>query len=201
VIERFAEPVTTRYVVLPYDDVDTDQIIPAGFLMTGARANLGRFVFHNWRFTPAGEPRAELSFDVPVKDARLLVAGHNFGCGSSREHAVWSLLDAGFRAVVSTSFGDIFRANALSNGLLPIELDGAVIRRLIDDPAWREATITIDVPGQRVALPDASWHTFPLPPFRKHCLIAGLDELDYLLSIEAQRASYETSRGLSAGLN
>lgn len=173
-------------LVLPVDNIDTDQIIPARFLTTTERVGLGRHAFADWREKP----------DCPLDDPRaagcgVLVAGDNFGCGSSREHAPWALLDFGFRAVVSTSFADIFRENAHKNGLLTVQLDVAFHRRLLESP-WQE--VRIDVPNCTLSLPEGKICEFPLDPFAKHCLCNGIDELAYLLEFGAEVTAYEAGQ-------
>jgi 3-isopropylmalate/(R)-2-methylmalate dehydratase small subunit len=176
------QPITTvrsTCVVLPVDDIDTDQIIPARFLTTTERTGLGPHAFHDWRYFSDGSLNPDFPLNGPAaREARILVAGRNFGCGSSREHAVWSLMDAGIQAVVSSAFADIFRGNALGNGLLPVQLDERVVATLIGGGG---ATITIDLAAQEVTLPDETVAHFAVPRFAKHCLMHGLDELGFLL--------------------
>jgi 3-isopropylmalate/(R)-2-methylmalate dehydratase small subunit len=175
------EPFTTltaTYVVLPVDDVDTDQIIPARFLKTTDKRGLGASLFADWRERP------DFPLDRPdAAGAQILVAGANFGCGSSREHAPWALVGWGLRAIVALSFADIFRQNALKNGLLPVVVDAALHRRLIEvrgvDAAAR---ITMDVAGQTVGLVGGPSARFDIDPFAKECLVHGIDELGYLLT-------------------
>jgi 3-isopropylmalate/(R)-2-methylmalate dehydratase small subunit len=175
------EPFTTltaTYVVLLVDDVDTDQIIPARFLKTTDKRGLGTSLFADWRERP------DFPLDRPdAAGAQILVAGANFGCGSSREHAPWALVGWGLRAIVALSFADIFRQNALKNGLLPIAVDAALHRRLLEaraaDP---KARITVDVAGQTVGLVGGPAARFDIDPFAKECLVHGIDELGYLLA-------------------
>ncbi len=179
---------TTRTVVLPADNVDTDQIIPARFLKGTTRDGLGRHLFADWR-------RAQPGFvlDQPeAHGAQLLVAGRNFGCGSSREHAVWALRDHGFRAVVALSFADIFRANALKNGLLPIALEERAHGLLVAAPG---AEVSVDVEAGTLTLPGGAPAAFDLAPFARYCLLHGQDELDFLLSQAPQIEAYERSLG------
>ncbi|MGH7651071.1 MAG: 3-isopropylmalate dehydratase small subunit [Gemmatimonadaceae bacterium] len=194
VVETF-EALTSTCIVLPAENVDTDQIIPARFLKTVERRGLGAHLFADWRLDAAGRPRPEFPLNSPdSKNASVLVAGHNFGCGSSREHAPWALLDFGFRAVISTGFADIFRNNALKTGLLPVTLDPdayAHLRELL--AATPGAPVTIDLASQTVTLPDGSAHTFPIDPFTQHCLLNGVDELGFLLAEDAAIAAYESS--------
>jgi 3-isopropylmalate/(R)-2-methylmalate dehydratase small subunit len=169
---------SARYVVLPDDDVDTDQIIPARFLKTTDKRGLGASLFADWRERP-GFPLVQ----PDAAGARILVAGANFGCGSSREHAPWALAGWGLRAVVARSFADIFQQNALKNGLLPVAVDAATHRRLVDarcaDPG---AIIAVDLPAQMVGLASGPQSRFEIDPFAKECLVRGVDELGYLLA-------------------
>ncbi len=186
------EPITTltsSYIVLANDDVDTDQIIPARFLTTTQRTGLGTHLFHDWRYDAAGQPKPAFVLNTPAARGRqILVAGRNFGCGSSREHAVWALMDAGFRAVISASFADIFRGNALGNGLLPVQLDPAVVARLLRD---EPGDLTIDLGAQTVTRGGKVLAKFDVPPFAKHCLERGIDEMEFLLGADEQISSYE----------
>jgi 3-isopropylmalate/(R)-2-methylmalate dehydratase small subunit len=190
------EPFTTfssHVVMLPVDNVDTDQIIPARFLKTTDKAGLGASLFSDWRYAPDGSPRPDFALNRPeVRGAQVLLAGDNFGCGSSREHAPWALAGWGLRAVVSTSFADIFRNNALKNGLLPVAVDAETHARLLEllgaDPA---AHVTIDLEHQTLRLPDGAAVTFPIDGFARHCLLEGVDELGYLLQHNRRIADYE----------
>jgi 3-isopropylmalate/(R)-2-methylmalate dehydratase small subunit len=180
---------TSRYVVLPIDNVDTDQIIPARFLKVTSKAGLGEKLFADWRYDREGHERPEFVLNQEAsRDARVLVAGDNFGCGSSREHAPWALHDYGFRAVVSTSIADIFRNNSLKNGLLPIVVEPAFHERLV---AQRGGEVTVDLEGQTIALPDGTSTRFPIEPFARYCLLHGIDEMDFLLSQQDAIAAYE----------
>jgi len=180
---------TSRYVVLPIDNVDTDQIIPARFLKVTTKAGLGEKLFADWRYDRDGKQRPEFVLNQEAaRGARVLVAGDNFGCGSSREHAPWALHDYGFRAVVSTSLADIFRNNSLKNGLLPIVVDPAFHERLV---AQRGGEVTVDLEGQTIALPDGTSTRFPIEPFARYCLLHGIDEMDLLLSQQDAIAAYE----------
>jgi 3-isopropylmalate/(R)-2-methylmalate dehydratase small subunit len=189
------EPISTfssRVVALPAENIDTDQIIPARFLKVTDKAGLGEALFSDWRYLADGTPNPDFVLNRPeARGARLLVAGHNFGCGSSREHAPWALLGYGFRAVASTDFADIFRNNALKNGLLPITLDAAAHRKLMALAADPAAEVTVDLASQTVAFPDGETATFPIDPFAKHCLLNGLDQLAFLLGSEDAIARYE----------
>jgi 3-isopropylmalate/(R)-2-methylmalate dehydratase small subunit len=185
------EPFTTltsRTVVMPAANIDTDQIIPARFLTTTTRAGLGAQLFADWRYDASGAARAEFILNRPeARGARVLVAGRNFGCGSSREHAPWALLDHGFRAVVSTELADIFCSNALKNGLLPVIVDEATSAWLIGHPG---AEVHLDIRARTLAHGSGTVQ-FPLEPFAQHCLLQGVDELGYLLERRAAIEAYE----------
>jgi 3-isopropylmalate/(R)-2-methylmalate dehydratase small subunit len=182
----------SRTVCLPQTNIDTDQIIPARFLTTTTRAGLGRHAFHDWRYAEDGTPRADFVLNQPQADgARILVAGRNFGCGSSREHAPWALLDAGIRAVISSEIADIFRNNALKNGLLPIVLPAPVVDTLLAQPGLR---LQVDVAKRRVYWPEGEHVEFPLDPFAQTCLLEGVDELGYLLKHVSAIEHFETAR-------
>lgn len=169
----------SRTVVLRQRNIDTDQIIPARFLTTTERKGLGRHAFSDWRTLPDGSPDPAFPFNQFANaSARILVAGRNFGCGSSREHAPWALTDLGLRAVISSEIADIFRSNALKNGLLPIVLDDAVVDELLDNPGIE---LAIDVATRSVTLPDGRSFRFPLDAFAQTCLLEGVDQLGYLL--------------------
>ena len=184
--------IRSRTLVLPAENVDTDQIIPARFLVTTSREGIGRGLFADWRWEADGRPKPGFVLNTPAAEgARVLVAGRNFGCGSSREHAVWALQAGGFDAVVSTAFADIFRANALKNGLLPVVVDEALQRRLLETPG---AEVVIDVEACTLAS-GALAASFPLEPFARYCLLNGLDELTFILSREAEIAAFEAARG------
>lgn len=177
---------------LPRANIDTDQIIPARFLTTTTRDGLGQHAFHDWRYDAQGQPRADFVLNRPEsRQARILVAGRNFGCGSSREHAPWALLDAGIKAVISSGIADIFRNNALKNGLLPIVLPEAVVDTLLAQPGLR---LQIDVAKRRVYWPDGMFVEFALDTFAQTCLLEGVDELGYLLAQESAIAAFEERR-------
>ncbi len=177
------DPITrfrSRTVVMPSSNIDTDQIIPARFLTTTTREGLGAALFADWRYGEDGAPRADFVLNQPeARGCAILVAGRNIGCGSSREHAPWALLDYGFRAVISTEIADIFRSNSLKNGLLPIVVDEATHEWLTANPG---AELEIDLPAATVRLPDGRAATFPIEAFARYCLMNGVDELGYLLS-------------------
>jgi len=182
-------------VVLPVDNIDTDQIIPARFLKVTDRSGLGEALFADWRYDEAGRPVPDFPLNRPeAAGARVLVAGHNFGCGSSREHAPWALVDHGFRAVVSTYFADIFRSNALKNGLLPITVEAPVHGRLVRLAAERpDAKVTVDLEHQTLTLPSGERVVFPVEPFAKHCLLNGTDPLGFLLAEADAIGRYEAA--------
>jgi len=177
----------SKTVVLPNNDVDTDQIIPARFLTTTTRDGLGKSLFHDWRFDSDGAeiPQFVLNQEQ-FRNSAILVAGSNFGCGSSREHAPWALLDFGIRAVISTKIADIFRSNALKNGLLPIVVDHATHDWLLVNPG---AEIEIDVASSTLTLPNGDTARFPIDAFARHCLLQGIDQLEF---IQQQLSNIET---------
>ncbi len=183
----------SRAVVLAVNDIDTDQIIPARFLKVTDKSGLGQNLFSDWRYAADGSPRAEFALNAPrAKGAEILVAGDNFGCGSSREHAPWALTGFGFRAVVSMSFADIFKNNALKNGLLPVVVDAATHREVLEllgrEP---EAELAIDLAAQTLSLPEGRAVRFPIEPFAKSCLLNGVDELGYILRFEPRICEFE----------
>lgn len=184
---------TTRVVAIPTDHIDTDQIIPARFLKTVSKEGLGKNLFSDWRYDSEGRPNHDFPLNrAENQGARILLAGDNFGCGSSREHAPWALTDFGFRAVISTSFADIFRNNALKNGLLPLEVDDDTHKQLLslvaEDP---QLQLTIDLDTQLLILPDGRRVQFPIDTFNKICMLEGLDQLGYLLKHELEIQMYE----------
>jgi 3-isopropylmalate/(R)-2-methylmalate dehydratase small subunit len=188
---------TSSFVVLPRENVDTDQIIPARFLTTTSRDGLGPHAFQDWRYLPDGSPNPEFPLNRPdARGAHVLVAGHNFGCGSSREHAVWALMGAGFRAVVSSAFADIFRGNALGNGLLPIEVDAELLAALIAG-ATPGQRLGVDLERSTLTLPGGTAVPFAVPPFARHCILHGIDELQFLLGTGAEAEAYEARRPAS----
>jgi 3-isopropylmalate/(R)-2-methylmalate dehydratase small subunit len=188
------EAITSTYVVLPVDNIDTDQIIPARFLKTIERTGLGGAAFYDWRYHADGTPNAAFPLNQPgAAGARVLVTGRNFGCGSSREHAVWALLGAGVRVVVSTEFADIFRGNALANGLLPVQVTPGVIERLVRAAVDPSPEVTVDLDSQTLIMPDGEAVAFPIAPFAKHCLLHGIGELDFLLDAGAEVDAYEAA--------
>lgn len=179
----------SRTIVLRERNIDTDQIIPARFLTTTQRKGLGRFAFHDWRKRADGTPDPDFPFNDPANaDARILVAGRNFGCGSSREHAPWALIDLGLQAVISAQIADIFRSNALKNGLLPVVLPEAVVDELLTQPG---IALDIDVASSEVRFPDGRRFQFPLDEFARTCLLEGVDQLGYLLKQDPAITRYE----------
>jgi len=187
---------TSTLMPLPVNDIDTDQIIPARFLKATDKKGMGDNLFADWRYNADGFPKAEFVLNSPTYiGAQILLAGDNFGCGSSREHAPWALTGFGFRAVISTSFADIFRNNSLKNGLLPIIVDEAIHQSLFDlVEEAPTATVSIDLASQTVTLPDGRKVIFPVDPFNKACLLNGVDELGYILEFEKEIAAFEQSR-------
>ncbi len=178
-MEPVAE-IRSRTAVLPLEDIDTDQIIPARFLRTTVREGLGENLFADWRYNSDGGEIADFVLNRPESQgARILVAGRNFGCGSSREHAPWALLDYGFRAVISTEIADIFRNNSLKNGFLPVVVDAGIHRWLLDNPG---VELTLDVEARSLSLPDGRTAAFPLDSFSRYCLLNGVDQLGFLLN-------------------
>jgi 3-isopropylmalate/(R)-2-methylmalate dehydratase small subunit len=179
-------------VVIASRDIDTDQIIPARFLTTTTKEGLGKHLFADWRYHGDGSPKPEFVLNRPeARSAEILVAGRNFGCGSSREHAPWALLDYGFRAVISTEIADIFRGNSLMNGFLPIVVDEQTSQWLLDHPG---AELDIDLESLELSLPTGALVSFPIEPFARHCLLNGLDELGYLRSKLGDIERYEAAR-------
>jgi len=183
---------TSRTVVLRERNIDTDQIIPARFLTTTERKGLGKHAFNDWRQLPDGSPNPDFAFNrAENQGTKILVAGRNFGCGSSREHAPWALTDLGLRAVISAEIADIFRSNALKNGLLPIVLDEAVVDELLTQPGIE---LQIDVATRSVTLPDGRTYQFPLDSFAQTCLLEGVDQLGYLLKRHDAIVRFEAAR-------
>lgn len=184
---------TSRALPIPANDIDTDQIIPAQFLKVTDKNGLADALFFNWRYNDDKSPKADFIINKPESQgAQILLAGDNFGCGSSREHAPWALTSWGIRAVISTSFADIFRNNSLKNGLIPIIVDEATHKMLFDlvEEAPR-AELTVDLATQTLSYPGGSV-TFPIDPFNKTCLLNGVDELGYIMGFEKEIAEYES---------
>ncbi len=190
-------PLSSHAVLVVRDDIDTDQIIPARFLTTTSRTGLGRHLFADWRYDSAGAPRADFSLNARASaGAEIVVGGRNFGCGSSREHAPWALNDWGIRAVIASSFADIFRSNAHKNGVLTIALPEEMLHALHDAlrtaPTFR---ITVDLAAQQVTLPNGTLAAFEIDPFSKSCLLDGLDELGALLAALPAIEAWEMTCG------
>lgn len=184
--------VKSRTVVIPQTDIDTDQIVPARFLTTTTRKGLGKALFADWRYDRAGNPRPEFLLNRPeAAGCGVLVAGNNFGCGSSREHAPWALLDYGIRAVISTEIADIFRGNSLKNGLVPVTVDKATHGWLVENPG---VEVTVDVAASKLVLPDGRSVDFPIDGFSKYCLLNGVDQLGYLLKQADAISRFEDTR-------
>lgn len=184
---------TSRIMPLPMESVDTDQIIPARFLKATTKDGFGENLFRDWRYDASGSPVKDFVLNNPLYDGQILVAGKNFGCGSSREHAAWALADYGFRVVVSSFFADIFRNNALNNGLLPVQVTDAFLEQLLT--IGRTDTVTVDLDAQTIAI-DATGQseTFAINGYKKTCLLNGYDDIDFLLSIRPEIETYERTR-------
>jgi len=183
----------SRMVRLPINNIDTDQIIPARFLKTTSKKGLDKQLFNDWRYDAQGNPNPDFVLNQPqAQGTQVLLAGDNFGCGSSREHAPWALTQFGFRAVISTSFADIFKQNSLKNSLLPIVVPADVHAELFGTGA--DAVVKIDLPKQTLTTPSGRAVEFPVDAFSKHCLVEGVDELGYILSHEAAIAAFEAGR-------
>jgi len=183
----------SKIVVLPIENIDTDQIIPARYLKITSKEGLGDGLFQDWRYHKTdGTPVPDFPLNKPeAKGAQVLVTGDNFGCGSSREHAPWALTQYGFKAVISTSFADIFSGNALKNGLLPIVVPADVHKQLL---ASGGKNVKVDLRAQKLTLPDGKEVHFPIDPFAKECLLEGVDELGYMIKQEPAIAAYEAKR-------
>ena len=187
-IIRFSSPT----VVLPFDDIDTDQIIPARFLTTTTREGLGDALFSDWRYDGAGNPLPDFVLNTPAaQGAEILVAGNNFGCGSSREHAPWALLDYGFKAVISTQLADIFRNNSLKNGLVPIIVDPQTHAWLLEHPGTE---VEVDLEDTVIRLAHGQTVEFPLDRFSRYCMMHGTDQLGFLLQQDEAISAYERER-------
>jgi len=185
--------ITSKVIPLSHNNIDTDQIIPARYLKVTDKDGLVEGLFSGWRYKPDGQLDPEFPLNrAEYAKAQILVSGDNFGCGSSREHAPWALVGWGIRAIVSTSFADIFRNNALKNGLLPVRIDSATHQKIFKQvEANPEIQVTIDLTAQTLTLPDGDSVIFPIDPFSKTCLLEGVDQLGYLLKQETQITNYE----------
>lgn len=183
---------TSCCLLIRTENIDTDQIIPAIFLKTTERKGLGKYLFYNWRFDNKGKPKENEFRDLHHQSAKILVAGNNFGCGSSREHAVWALQDSGFKVIISSSFGDIFYNNSHKNGLLPVIVKPVELNKLFQTLEKHPKTkITIDLRNQKIIIKNQYIFSFPIDPFRKNCLIKGVDELGYILRFEKEIKDFE----------
>jgi 3-isopropylmalate/(R)-2-methylmalate dehydratase small subunit len=186
----------SRLVPLASENVDTDQIIPARFLKTTSKGGLGKVLFNDWRYDASGRPKPDFILNQPdCRGAEILLAGNNFGCGSSREHAPWALADFGFRAIISSSFADIFRNNCLKNGILPITVDRNILEKLFRlRAASPTIEVTIDLQAQVVILPSGEQVPFAIDVFSRKCLLEGMDEMGYLSKHADAVARFETAR-------
>jgi 3-isopropylmalate/(R)-2-methylmalate dehydratase small subunit len=188
---------TTVALPLARANVDTDQILPARYLQKPRSDDFGAYLFRDLRFGADGRERPDFALNDPAyRDARIVVAERNFGCGSSREHAVWALYDYGFRAAIAPSFGDIFASNAIKNGFLPIRLDETIVASLLAQlAAAKGARLTIDLPTQIVVAPAGASHRFDIDAFAKRCLLEGLDEVAYTMTLLDEVVRFEARRG------
>ena len=185
--------IESKTIVLPVDNIDTDQIIPARFLKTISKVGLGDQLFYDWRYDSDGNPKPDFILNTARgQNAQVLLAGDNFGCGSSREHAPWALTQFGFRAVISTSFADIFKGNALKNSLLPIVVSHDIHTKLLALP--EDAKVKIDLASQTMTLPDGTRVEFPVDAFAKTCLLEGVDELGWILKRAPAIGAFEKTR-------
>ena len=183
---------SARTVNLPNEDIDTDQIIPARFLTRQTTDGIGECLFADWRFDKSGRPKEDFILNQPESsNAEILVAGNNFGCGSSREHAAWSLLDYGFRAIISTSFADIFQNNSLKNGLITIVVNLETHKWLLEHPT---TTLIVDLDNTQICLENGKVISFPIDSFARYCLLNGVDQLGYLLNHDTEISAYENKQ-------
>jgi 3-isopropylmalate/(R)-2-methylmalate dehydratase small subunit len=189
--ENFTTLISTT-VPLSVENIDTDQIIPARFLKATTREGFGENLFRDWRYDAEGNPKPDFVLNNPTYQGKILVAGKNFGCGSSREHAAWALYDYGFRVVISSFFADIFKNNALNNALLPVQVSDAFLKnifQLIENNP--QAQVEVNLEKQTVTLPDGTSETFDINPYKKACLINGYDDIDYLLSLKEEIRAFD----------
>ena len=184
---------TSTAVPLPIENIDTDQIIPARFLKATTREGFGENLFRDWRYDKEGNPKADFVMNSPIYSGQILIAGKNFGCGSSREHAAWAIDGAGFRAVVSSFFADIFRNNALNNGLLPVTVSEQMLEAIFAAVnANPKAELKIDLPAQTIEIVDTEHkESFEIAPYKKQCLVNGYDDVDFLVSIREEIKAFE----------
>ncbi len=194
-MEKF-QTITSRYVPLPIENVDTDQIIPARFLKATTREGFGDNLFADWRYEKSGEPKADFVLNNPTFGGEILVAGKNFGSGSSREHAAWAIAGYGFKVVVSSFFADIFKNNALNNGLLPVVVSESFLAELFEVVEKNpKATLTVNLVEQTIVNNETgSKESFEINPYKKECLLKGLDDIDFLLSNKEKIEQYEKNR-------
>ncbi len=197
-MEKFTKH-TGKAVAIDRANIDTDQIIPKQFLKRIERSGYGEFLFYDWRFNSDGTPRSDFVLNDPrYRDASILIAGANFGCGSSREHAPWSLFDYGFRSIIAPSFADIFYNNSLKNGLLPVALDSEIVAKLAAGCVGTEYRITIDLENQTISDTDGFATSFHIDEFRRYCLVNGLDDIGLTLQHEKKIEDYESRRSNAA---
>jgi 3-isopropylmalate/(R)-2-methylmalate dehydratase small subunit len=184
----------SKAVPLPIENIDTDQIIPARFLKATTREGFGENLFRDWRYNDDGSPKADFVLNQPTYSGKILVGGKNFGCGSSREHAAWSIYDYGFRVVISSFFADIFKGNALNNALLPVQVSDDFLKKIFaaieKDPSTE---ITVDLQNQKVSLANGSSETFDINAYKKICLTNGYDDIDYLLSLKDEIKKFQSA--------
>ena len=194
-IDKFTTLISTT-VPLPIENVDTDQIIPARFLKATTREGFGQQLFYDWRYDAQGNPKPDFVMNLPQYEGQILVAGKNFGCGSSREHAAWAIYGAGLKVVISSFFADIFRNNALNNGLLPVQVSEVFLKKLFNHIAEDSKTrIKVNLQEQIVSIPvTGDQESFNISPYKKECLLKGYDDVDYLMSIHDKIKAYENNK-------
>lgn len=182
----------SQAVPLPIENIDTDQIIPARFLKATTREGFGENLFRDWRYDGDGKPKADFALSNATYSGKILVAGKNFGCGSSREHAAWAIYDAGFRVVISSFFADIFKNNALNNALLPVQVSDSFLKKIFNSITKNpKAIVTVDLQNQKVVLEDGSSESFDINAYKKTCLTNGYDDIDYLISLRDEIKQFE----------
>ena len=189
--EKFTS-LKSKAVPIPTDNIDTDQIIPARFLKATTREGFGENLFRDWRYNADNTPKADFPLNNATYGGKILVAGKNFGCGSSREHAAWAIYDYGFRVVVSSFFADIFKNNALNNALLPVQVSDGFLKKIFSAIEKNPDTlITVYLPEQKIILEDGTSESFDINPYKKTCLMNGYDDIDYLLSLRDEIKHFE----------
>jgi 3-isopropylmalate/(R)-2-methylmalate dehydratase small subunit len=182
----------SQAVPLSIENIDTDQIIPARFLKATTREGFGENLFRDWRYDGEGKPKSDFILNNPTYSGKILVAGKNFGCGSSREHAAWAIYDAGFRVVISSFFADIFKNNALNNALLPVQVSDSFLKKIFDTVTKNpKSVVTVDLQNQKVILEDGSSESFDINAYKKTCLTNGYDDIDYLISMRDEIKQFE----------